>query len=243
MSKGVKERVEILYEDRKLLVVYKPAGLLVQGDRTGDPSLLDLVRDYLKEKYDKPGRVYLGLVHRLDRVTSGLVVLARTSKVAARLSEAFREGEIAKAYLAVVEGRLGLEAGVFRHYLRWESSRGRTLVRKRPAPGFQEALTAFHTLESFSNHTALLLFPETGRKHQLRAQWAFEGYPIVGDRRYGSKTRVLSGRALLLHALALAFRHPSSQKPLFFWAPPPVYFPALSLDPEELRSFLYRRQG
>lgn len=235
---GAERHLLILYEDNHLLAVEKPGGLLVQGDRTGDETLLSRAREYLRRRYARPGRVYLGLVHRLDRVTSGVVLLARTSKAAARLARAFREGEIRKAYLAVVEGSFPLEAGVLRHYLRWDETRGRTLVCGRPAPGFREALTGFRVLARGPDWTALLLFPETGRKHQLRAQLAHEGHPVRGDRRYGSAKRVAGGRAILLHALALGLLHPVRRTPLFLHAPLPDYFPALQVDPDELRPFL-----
>lgn len=235
----VKDSLRILYEDGHLLVIDKPAGILVQGDRTGDPTLLETARAYLKEKYQKPGRVYLGLVHRLDRVTSGLILLARTFKAAARLSEALREGEIHKAYLAVVEGRLLEEAGVLRHYVFWDARRGRTLVSPRPKPGFREAVTGFRVLRRLSDRTALLLFPETGRKHQLRAQWSHRGHPVVGDRRYGSSERILSGKAILLHALALSLPHPVGKVPLFFFSPPPEYFPSFGyFSVSEIKRFL-----
>ncbi|QJA06661.1 RluA family pseudouridine synthase [Thermosulfurimonas marina] len=233
-----RQGLEVLYEDSHLLAVAKPGGVLVQGDRTGDETLLSRARAYLKEKYAKPGRVYLGLVHRLDRVTSGVVLLARTSKAAGRLSLAFREGGVRKAYLAVVEGRFPLEAGLLRHYLFWDEREGRTLVREDPAQGFREAVTGFETLARGLHHTVLLLFPETGRKHQLRAQLAHLGHPVVGDRRYGSRRKVEKGRAILLHALALALRHPVRDCFLFLWAPPPEYFPAVPLRPSRLRAFL-----
>jgi len=215
--------------------------MLVQGDRTRDETLLDQVRAYLREKYAKPGGIYLGLVHRLDRVTSGVVLLARTSKAARRLCRDFREGIVRKAYLAVVEGRFPLEAGVLRHYLHWDEKEGRTLVREKPAEDFREAVTGFETLSRGLNHTVLLLFPETGRKHQLRAQLSYMGYPVVGDRRYGSRRRVHKGRAILLHALALALRHPLGGGLLFLWAPLPPYFPRISLSRSRLETFLSHR--
>ena len=236
-GKGVKERLEVLYQDRHLLALAKPGGLLVQGDRTRDETLLSLAREYIRRKYGKPGGVYLGLVHRLDRVTSGVVVLARTSRAARRLSEAFREGLVRKAYLAVVEGRFPLEAGVLRHYLRWDEARGRTLVSERPEKDFREAVTGFRVLARRVENTALLLFPETGRKHQLRAQLAFLGHPVVGDRRYGSRRRVAGGRAILLHALALGLEHPVKREFLFLTAPLPDYFPPLQPDLAEIREF------
>ncbi len=241
--RGVKDRLKVLYEDRHLLALAKPGGLLVQGDRTRDETLLALAREYIRRKYAKPGGIYLGLVHRLDRVTSGVVVLARTSKAARRLSEAFREGLVRKAYLAVVEGRLPLEAGVLKHYLRWDEARGRTLVSERPGPDFREAVTGFRVIARGLETTALLLFPETGRKHQLRAQLAHLGHPVVGDRRYGSRKRVAGGRAILLHALALGLEHPVKRVSLFLSAPLPDYFPEVQPDLAEIRKFFSLTHG
>jgi len=240
---GVKKGLAVLYEDNHLLAVEKPAGLLVQGDRTGDPTLLEAAKAYLKEKYQKPGRVYLGLVHRLDRVTSGVVLLAKTSKAAARLSQSFREGRVRKAYLAVVEGQFPGEAGLMEAYLRWEARFGKTLVSKVPGEGFRKAVALFKVVKRFKGSTALLLFPETGRKHQLRAQLAYYGHPVVGDRRYGSRRLVLSGKAILLHALALALRHPVKGLPLFLWAPLPPYFSSIPCNPHELKGFLLEGVG
>ncbi|OAQ20271.1 RluA family pseudouridine synthase [Thermosulfurimonas dismutans] len=235
---GVKESLKILYEDNHLLAIEKPGGLLIQGDRTGDPTLLEAAKAYLKEKYRKPGGVYLGLVHRLDRVTSGVVLLAKTSKAAARLSEVFREGGVRKAYLAVVEGHLSEEAGIMKAYLRWDARLGRTLVSETPREGFRKAVTGFKVVGRFKGSTALLLFPETGRKHQLRAQLAHIGHPVMGDRRYGSRRRVLSGKAILLHALALALMHPIKRFPLFLFAPLPSYFPSIPCESKDLKAFL-----
>ena len=230
--------MEVLYEDNHLLVVEKPAGLLIQGDRTGDPTLLEMAKAYLKKKYRKPGGVYLGLVQRLDRVTSGVILLARTSKAAKRLSTAFREGRVRKTYLAVIEGRWPEEAGTLRLFLSWNSLLRKTLVSEKPREGFKETLTGFKVLKRFKDSTALLLFPETGRKHQLRAKFAYLGHPVVGDRRYGSGKKINRGKAILLHALALALLHPVKKEPLFFFSPPPPYFPRISLDPKTLKNFL-----
>ncbi len=231
----VKGNPLVLYEDNHLLVLYKPAGWLVQGDRTRDFTLLEWAREYIRRKYAKPGRVYLGLVHRLDRVTSGVWLLARTSKAASRLHRAFTEGEVCKVYLAVVEGSWLEEAGILRHYLCWDPEQGRTLVSEKAREGFREAITGFRVVARLPEETILLLFPETGRKHQLRAQLAYQGHPVKGDRRYGSRHRIQGGQAILLHALAMTLEHPVRKTPLFLRAPLPPYFPRVEIPLEEQR--------
>jgi len=217
--------LEILYEDNHLLAVNKPGGLLVQGDRTGDPTLLEWAKRYLKEKYHKPGNVYLGLVHRLDRVTSGVVVLARTSKAAARLSEAFREKRVQKVYLAVVHGVPQRPAAELQHYLVWDEKRRWARALKASCSGAKEARLYYQVLKSVKEQTLLKIEPLTGRKHQIRAQLAALRHPIVGDLKYGSREKVYEGRAILLHAHKIILPHPTQRKELTFEAPLPGYWP------------------
>jgi len=217
--------LEILYEDNHLLVVNKPGGILVQGDRTGDPTLLEEAKLYLKKKYQKPGNVYLGLVHRLDRVTSGVVVFARTSKAAARLSQAFREKKVQKTYLAVIHGVPQKSKGKVCHYLIWTEKSRRAKALKKPCPGAQKALLTYEVLHTFKGKALLAVYPSTGRKHQIRAQLAALGHPIVGDIKYGSSEKVFSGRAIFLHALKITLPHPTKREPFTFRAPLPDYWP------------------
>ena len=210
----------LLYEDNHLLVLVKPGGMLAQGDATGDETLLALAKAYLKEKYHKPGNVYLGLVHRLDRVTSGVMVLARTSKAAARLSQAFREGQVEKLYLAVVEGHPP-QRGRLEDRLSWDSRRRKAYL----SPTGKEAKLEFETLKRKRGLALLLVRPETGRKHQIRAQLAAAGFPILGDLKYGSQKRIAQGRAILLHAYSLTLPHPVRREKMTFKAPPPPYWP------------------
>ncbi len=233
---GVKERWHILYEDRHLLGIYKPAGITVQGVHRGEEGLLFGVREYLRRRYG--GNPFLAPVHRLDKVTSGVVLFARSEKAARRLAEAFREGEISKVYVAVVEGRFPLSAGRLRHFLRWEEGARRVRVSDQPFPGAREAVTEFRVFFRSRELTGILLFPETGRKHQLRAQLAREGHPVVGDRRYGSRRRASRKGAILLHALALALEHPVKREPLFLFAPLPDYFPIAGPEPGEIARLL-----
>lgn len=211
----------ILYEDNHLLVLNKPGGLLVQGDRTGDETLLTAAKNYLKEKYQKPGRVFLALVHRLDRVTSGVVVFARTSKAASRLALAFRERKVKKFYLAVVHG----------HPPPNETLEGKILFDKKSRRAYlhrdgKPARLSYQMLKKHGGYSLLLVQPETGRKHQIRVQLAAKGYPIVGDLKYGSHERVASGRAILLHAWQILLPHPTLRKEILFSAPLPKYWPS-----------------
>ena len=217
--------MRVLHEDNHLLVVEKPAGLLVQGDRSGDRTLLDEARKYLKVKYAKPGNVYIGLVHRLDRNVSGVVVLARTSKAAGRLSARFRAGEVGKTYLAVVEGR---PPGGDRELRSWLAAagdaRGVTRAAAGPFPGAKEALLRYRVLESEADSSLLEVRPVTGRRHQIRAQLALAGWPLLGDVKYGAGRR-LPGRRIGLHAWKIVFPHPVGGRPLEIVCEPPVDWP------------------
>lgn len=210
----------ILHEDNHLLAVDKPAGLLVQGDRTGDETLLDVCKAYLKDKYAKPGNVYLGLVHRLDRPVSGVVLLARTSKAASRLSASFREGEAHKIYLAVVEGRPERTEGVLVHWLadRGDAA-GRTRCESSPYAGAKESTLHYRVLADGAR-SLLRIEPITGRRHQIRVQLAALGCPVVGDLKYGASAP-LSDRSVALHARRLEIAHPVGARPMCFEAPVP----------------------
>jgi 23S rRNA pseudouridine1911/1915/1917 synthase len=205
--------MHVLYEDNHLLAVHKPAGLLVQGDASGRRCLLDLARDYLREKYQKPGNVYVGLVHRLDRDVSGVVVLARTSKAASRLSAALRERRVEKLYRALVEGSLPL--GERREVTHGYLERGET-VELVPAetPGAKRAELRFEVRAVARGLSLLAVELGTGRKHQIRRQLAALGHPLVGDLRYGARSQRPAGwdDALGngLTSVKMAFEHPTA---------------------------------
>lgn len=221
----MKHRVTVLYEDNHCLVVDKPAGLLTQGDVTGEPTLVDWARDYLKRKYAKPGNVYVGLVHRLDQPTSGVVLLARTSKAAARLSAQFRDGSVDKVYWAVVEGRCPENEGEWTDTLAKDERRN---VVEVVDSGGRAARVQFRVLDRSARTTTLELRPITGRSHQLRVQLAARGLPIVGDRKYGAKTALRAvdgGLRMALHAHALSFRHPTREEAISVVAPVPADWP------------------
>ncbi len=216
--------LHVLYEDNHLLAIAKPAGLLAQGDRTGDPCAADLAAAYLKERCGKPGNVYVGLVHRLDRPVSGVLLLARTSKAARRLSEQFREGRVRKTYLAVVEGEPDVAGG---EAVAWLADRadpqGRTRAATAPFPGAREARLAWRVVARAAGSALLEVEPVTGRRHQIRAQLALLGHPILGDTKYGAGPR--AGRCIALHARRLEIAHPVGGAPLAIEAPLPDGWP------------------
>jgi 23S rRNA pseudouridine1911/1915/1917 synthase len=224
---------EVVYEDNHLLAVVKPAGLLVQGDQTGDVTLLDLARDYRKRKENKPGNVFVGLVHRLDRPVSGLVLLAKTSKGASRLSEQFRSREVRKLYLAVCQTKPGARFAVGQKY-HWVDRLSRPGTVEEPSAGKIQLAQTNAEIRALGQGVLLAgLEPTTGRKHQLRAQAALHGLPILGDRRYGATRSFENG--LALHALALAFKHPTRSEPMLVVAPPPRVWQSFGWDPSLFR--------
>ncbi len=210
--------LDIIYVDNHLLVVRKPAGMLVQGDRTGDRSLLEYGKAYVKAAFNKPGDAFLGLVHRLDRPTSGVMVFARTSKAAARLSEQFRARQIGKIYWALVEGKTPREGRM-----------ADTLLRAGPSSTVsdrgQEAVLAFRRLRFERGISWVEVRPKTGRHHQIRVQFAHRGHPVVGDFRYGGRVR-FPEKSLALHARALTLLHPTRKEEMTFTAAPEVFWPA-----------------
>lgn len=210
--------MQVLYVDNHLLVVAKEAGLLVQADRTGEPDLLTLAKGWIQAKFHKPGNVFLGLVHRLDRPVSGIVVLARTSKAAARLASQFRERTPAKKYLAIVEGNAPSE-GELVDWLRKMGERGSRVVSPSTPDG-REARLRFRRLAARGGTSLVEVELVTGRGHQIRVQLAHAGYPIVGDLRYGARSR-FDGKNLALHAYRLEIRHPVRDEALGWTAPPP----------------------
>jgi 23S rRNA pseudouridine1911/1915/1917 synthase len=209
----------VLYEDNHLLVVDKPVGMSSQGAVPGEPNLVDWARDYLKHKYAKPGNVFVGVVSRLDRDVSGVLPLARTSKAAARLNEQFRERTVEKIYWAIVEGTPPAELRCVDR-LALDERRGRmTTVGPGDVAG-QEAVLTLRSLRPLGTATLVEIVLETGRKHQIRVQLSERGWPVLGDRKYGSRRDFPVGIAL--HARRITFEHPTRREPVVVVAPCPA---------------------
>jgi len=210
----------ILYEDNHLLVVNKRAGLLVQGDATGDVSLVDLCKEYVKKKYNKPGAVFMGLVHRIDRPVSGVVALARTSKALERMTALFRERETKKTYWAIVRKKPAQAAGSLVHWLLKDEKKNRTTAYIRETAGALRSELSYRVLAEAAGYWLLEINPITGRPHQIRVQLASMGCPIVGDLKYGDAEANDDG-SICLHARRLAFVHPVKKELLTCQAPLP----------------------
>jgi 23S rRNA pseudouridine1911/1915/1917 synthase len=210
---------EVLYEDNHCLAIVKTAGSLTTHYAGGEETLDRLAKAYLKEKFHKPGNVFLGIVHRLDRPVSGVLLFARTSKAAARLSEQFRSGTVEKVYWAVVEGELEQTAGSLDDWLRKNERAGRVEVVEPQSQGARQALLHFHRRAVHGGLTWVEVRPQTGRTHQLRVQLAHHGHPVYGDARYGAIHTF--GKAIALHARALTFLHPITYEPVTLTAPVP----------------------
>jgi 23S rRNA pseudouridine1911/1915/1917 synthase len=209
----------ILYEDNHLLAVNKPALLPTMGVAEDVPSVLSVAKEYLRQKYDKPGNVYLGVVSRLDAPVTGLLLMAKTSKAAARLSESFRSRNVNKIYWAAIEGRMSPPTGELEHYLRKDERHRKVHTTSAGAPDAQLAKLAYRQLDTAGDYALVEVTLETGRKHQIRVQLAKVGAAIVGDRKYGSD--VPFGPGIALHARRLEIEHPVRHEPLVLEAPLP----------------------
>jgi 23S rRNA pseudouridine1911/1915/1917 synthase len=201
--------LEVLFEDNHLLAVNKPAGIATMGVAADEPSVLGVARQYIKRRYAKPGNVYLGVVSRLDALVSGVLLFARTSKAAARLNEQFRSRTVEKTYWAVVEGNVP-PAGRLEDSLIKDDQRQKIRIGAKDENGGMMAVLQFRRLQQVGDGWQVEIVPETGRKHQIRVQFAERGWPILGDKKYGSSRKFSSGIAL--HSRRLAFDHPISKK-------------------------------
>ncbi len=197
-------QIKVLYEDNHLLAVYKPAGVLTQADKTGDISLLDEVKKYLKEKYRKPGNVYLGMIHRLDRPASGIVLFAKTSKGASRLSWQFREQTVEKIYHALVLGKIEQKSGTLISFLKKDPAKNLVKVYKTAKNGGEKAELSFAVISQNNKYSLLEIKLKTGKSHQVRAQLADFGHPVVGDLKYGAAF-ALPDKSIYLCATSLSF--------------------------------------
>ena len=211
--------LSVIYEDNHILVVNKAAGLLVQGDQTGDESLVDIAKRYIKDKYQKPGNVFLGLVHRLDRPTTGVIVLARTSKALTRLNQQFKDRLTKKVYRAVVSGSPEPKARL-EHFLKKNSSQNKSFHYPKNTLNTKHAILRYRYIEQLKSYHVLEIELETGRHHQIRVQLAAVGLHIKGDLKYGAKRPNQNG-SIHLHAQSLALAHPTTKEEMKFIAPYP----------------------
>jgi 23S rRNA pseudouridine1911/1915/1917 synthase len=210
MEDGKKmNKLEVLYEDNHIIVVVKPYNVLSQGDSTGDTSIMDMVKSYIKEKYHKPGNVYLGLVHRLDRPVGGIMVFARSSKAAARLTKAFNEHKITKKYLAIVHGKMEKDKDELIDKIE-KTSEGNSII----SDNGKEAILDYEVLDyNKENDCSLVsIVLKTGRHHQIRVQFSSRGHYLLGDQRYG----VLDNKQISLFSYYLSFEHPVTHEVLDF---------------------------
>lgn len=203
--------MQVVYEDNHIIIVNKEVGEIVQGDKTGDTPLLEYVKDYIKEKYNKPGNVFLGVVHRIDRPVAGLVMFARTSKAVDRLNKMFRNGEIHKTYHALVEGHPEKPEDELVHWLVSDSRINKTFIAGPDTEGAKLSRLRYRTLAEGDRYTLLEINLLTGRKHQIRAQLSAIGLPIKGDLKYGSRRSNPDG-GISLQAHKIEFIHPVSKK-------------------------------
>ena len=209
------QNLKIIYEDNHIIVVEKPVNIPSQGDKTGDEDMLTIIKAYLKEKYNKPGDVYLGLIHRLDRPTGGVMVFAKTSKAAARLSEQVRNKEFEKKYLCIVDGKLEKEKGTFKDYLLKIEKTNTSKISDSKNRNAKEAILDYEVLKYNEeiNLSVVKVLLHTGRHHQIRVQFSSRGHSLYGDQKYGTRGR---GKQLALWAFSLSFNHPTTKERLTF---------------------------
>ena len=217
---STKDNLEVLFEDNHLLIVNKKSGDIVQGDKTGDKPLSDVVKEYIKEKYNKPGEVFLGVVHRLDRPTSGVIIFARTSKALERLNKMLRERTISKTYWAVVKNTPLKEKDSLIHFLKKNPKNNKSTVFTKETDASKKAILHYSVIKKLDNYSLLEIDLETGRHHQIRAQLAYIGTPIKGDLKYGASRSNKDG-SIHLHARKISFTHPVSKENILFLAPIP----------------------
>ena len=215
-----KDNLQILHEDNHIIAINKRIGDIVQGDKTGDKPLSEVVKEYIKEKYNKPGEVFLGVVHRLDRPTTGIVVFARTSKALTRLNELFSNRETQKTYWAIVKNKPEKEQDTLVHFLKRNEKNNTSKAHTKEVPESKKASLDYKIIKKLDNYFALEINLHTGRHHQIRAQLASIGCPIKGDLKYGFDRSNPDG-GIHLHARKLVFIHPVSKEVLEIIAPTP----------------------
>ncbi|SDL09437.1 23S rRNA pseudouridine1911/1915/1917 synthase [Salinimicrobium catena] len=214
------QNLQVLYEDNHLIIVNKRPGDIVQGDKTGDVPLSEVVKEYLKVKYNKPGNVYLGVVHRLDRPTSGIVVFARTSKALPRLNKLFKEKDAKKTYWAIVKNAPPKQQDRLVHFMKRNPKQNKSYAHLKEVADSKKAILDYHVLNQFNNYYLLEVDLHTGRHHQIRSQLSAIGCPIKGDLKYGFD-RSNKDASIHLHARKLVLTHPVKKEKLEIIAPPP----------------------
>jgi len=217
---STKENLQVLHEDNHIIVVNKRAGDIVQGDKTGDKPLSDVVKEYIKDKYYKPGNVFLGTVHRLDRPTSGIVIYARTSKALERLNKMLRDKTIKKTYWAVVQQQPKKASDTLTNYLKKNPKNNKSTAYTKEVEGSKKAILHYKTIKTLDNYSLLEVDLETGRHHQIRVQLSNIGAIIKGDLKYGAKRSNKDG-SIHLHARKIEFTHPVSKELIKIAAPTP----------------------
>ncbi|WP_350292027.1 RNA pseudouridine synthase [uncultured Croceitalea sp.] len=218
--KSTATNLQVIYEDNHLIVVNKRPGDIVQGDKTGDTPLNEIVKQFLKFKYNKPGNVFLGVVHRLDRPTSGIVVFAKTSKALPRLNKLFSEGKTKKTYWAVVDKIPENKEDTLTHWLVRNPKQNKSYAHKNEVPHSKKAILDYRLIQKLDNYTLLEIDLKTGRHHQIRTQLAAIGSIIKGDLKYGAARSNKDG-SIHLHSRSLAFEHPVKKELVEFIAEPP----------------------
>lgn len=217
---STKENLLILFEDNHIIIVNKRVGDIVQGDKTGDKPLSEIVKEYIADKYKKPGKVFLGVVHRLDRPTSGIVIFARTSKALERLNKMLREKSVHKTYWAIVKNTPKEEQDTLIHYLKKNPKNNKSTAFSKETDGSKKAVLHYLSKQKFDNYSLLEIDLETGRHHQIRCQLASIGCPIKGDLKYGFD-RSNKGGGIHLHARKIKFIHPVSKEEILIRSDPP----------------------
>ncbi|MCC7231625.1 MAG: RNA pseudouridine synthase [Bacteroidia bacterium] len=212
--------LQVLYEDNHIIVVNKRPGEIVQSDKTGDKPLVEIVKEYIGKKYNKPGNVFMGVVHRIDRPVSGIVIFSRTSKSLSRMNEIFREKKVNKGYWAIVRNRPSEAKGTLIHYLKRDPEKNKVKAFPSEEPGSQRSWLDYEVIGQSDNYYLLDVHPHTGRHHQIRAQLAAMGCPIKGDVKYGAE-RTNEGGLIHLHARTIRFLHPVKKENIEIQAEPP----------------------
>ena len=217
---STKENLQVLFEDNHIIIVNKRSGDITQGDKTGDQPLSDVIKAYVKEKYNKPGEVFIGTVHRLDRPTSGIVIFARTSKALTRLNKMLRDKIIDKTYWALVKNAPNKASDTLTNFLKKDTKKNKSFVYKKEIEGSKKATLHYTVLKKLENYSLLEIDLETGRHHQIRTQLSHIGSVIKGDLKYGASRSNKDG-SISLHARKIKFIHPVSKEEIAITAPTP----------------------